>query len=70
MRCPECGSPELKTHDTRQRFDEEGSFAYTVRIRRCKDCNHRFRTIEVEINLFNQQFEEDEECEDQQSLEP
>lgn len=67
MRCPQCACEDLKTHDTRQRYDEDGDFAYTVRIRRCKDCGHRFRTIEIEVELFNQQFEEDEPCEDQQS---
>lgn len=67
MRCPACGAQDLKTHDTRQRYDEDGNFAYTVRIRRCKACDHRFRTIEIDVELFNQQFEEKEECEDQQS---
>lgn len=61
MRCTECGSTNLKTHDTRQRYDEEGDFAYAVRVRRCKDCGHRFRTIEVDLDRYLATFEEQEE---------
>lgn len=56
MRCPSCGHKKTRTYDVRQRTDD---FDYVVRIKRCMECDHRFRTIEVDLELFNKTIEQE-----------
>lgn len=41
MKCPECGSTKSGVIDTRS----DGEFTY--RYRCCKDCHHRYYTVET-----------------------
>jgi transcriptional regulator NrdR family protein len=56
MRCPSCGHDKVRTYDVRQRED---GFMYVVRVKRCPNCGHRFRTIEVDLELFNKTMQEE-----------
>jgi transcriptional regulator NrdR family protein len=47
MNCPKCGSEDSSVIDCRARND--GKFR---RRRACYDCRHRFTTIEVDINEY------------------
>lgn len=42
MKCPKCGSEELKVLETRR-----GGYNSVVRSRLCKACGFRFRTTET-----------------------
>jgi transcriptional regulator NrdR family protein len=40
LQCPKCKSENIKVNTTRQREDR------IIRYRECKDCKHRFTSIE------------------------
>ena len=42
MKCPMCGSDNIKTVDTRSDLDS------IVRRKKCPVCNHRWYTIEID----------------------
>lgn len=49
-KCPECSSEKIRVCDTRQY--EEGR----VRRRACLTCNHRWGTVEIPMDLYQQCF--------------
>ena len=44
MKCPKCGSNNLKVIDTISSLDDE-----IYRCRKCSDCDNRFYTVEFEV---------------------
>jgi transcriptional regulator NrdR family protein len=56
VKCPNCRFDRVRTYDVRQREDD---FDYVVRVKKCPDCGHRFRTIEIDIDLFNRSFDQE-----------
>ena len=44
MKCPKCGSNNLKVIDTISDLDDE-----VYRCRRCVDCGGKFHTVEFEV---------------------
>ncbi len=51
MICPNCGSINVYVSQTLQSDD----FAITERIRKCSNCDYRFRTIEKWDGIRNRQ---------------
>ena len=49
-KCPECSGEKIKVIDSRQY--EEGR----VRRRECLTCNHRWGTVEIPMELYQQCF--------------
>jgi transcriptional regulator NrdR family protein len=54
MLCPLCNS-RSKVWDTRAYFDQEKSFNYVERKQECLECDHRFITIEVTVDIWDAQ---------------
>lgn len=52
MICPECGHSEVRTLDVRTYRDPQMDFHYVERKRRCPACEHKFRTIEVNLEVW------------------
>lgn len=48
MKCPACQSENTKVVDTRRQGEQQGK--KRQRRRECRDCNHRFNTIEVAVD--------------------
>ena len=44
--CPECYNAKSEVKETRRHKDYEN---WTARTRRCYNCNHTFKTLEIEI---------------------
>jgi transcriptional regulator NrdR family protein len=49
LNCPNCGSKEIKTKDVRSFRDPNYDFYYVERRRVCLDCDHPFKTIELDV---------------------
>jgi transcriptional regulator NrdR family protein len=52
MNCPECGAGKVKTLDTRSYVDSEEGFYYTERRRECISCGNKYKTLEVDIEVW------------------
>lgn len=52
MNCPECGSNRVRTSDTRSYVDSDEGFYYTERRKYCTDCDNKFKTLEVGIDVW------------------
>ncbi len=53
MTCPKCGGDKLHVYDVRH-VDCESIW----RRRECKDCGHRFSTMEYEVEFSKKKLEE------------
>jgi len=53
MLCPECKDGKAEVVDTRHFYDDIGQFNYVERKRRCVTCNHDYKTIEMEMAIWN-----------------
>lgn len=51
MRCEACGE-KTDVKETRTFVDEKMEMYYVERRHQCKDCDHRFTTIEVPRNVW------------------
>jgi transcriptional regulator NrdR family protein len=49
LNCPQCESKNIKTKDVRSFRDPNYDFFYVERRRVCLDCEHQFKTIEMDI---------------------
>jgi transcriptional regulator NrdR family protein len=49
MRCPDCGSYNLGCIDTRESKTYPGR---RTRRHKCQDCGHRFSTIEIPVEEY------------------
>lgn len=54
MNCPECGD-KVRCLDTRTYDEPSKGFEYVERIRECTSCGHRFVTIEVSVDVWVEQ---------------
>jgi transcriptional regulator NrdR family protein len=52
MNCPQCESKNIKTKDVRSFHDPTNEFYYVERRRVCLDCQHHFKTIELDIDDY------------------
>lgn len=50
MTCPVCGG-DTKIVDSRKKDD------HVMRFRKCKDCGHKFPTVEMDEDIFTRQKE-------------
>jgi transcriptional regulator NrdR family protein len=52
MNCPQCEEKNIKTKDVRSFKDPTNNFYYVERRRVCLDCEHQFKTIELDIKDY------------------
>jgi transcriptional regulator NrdR family protein len=52
LNCPKCESNNIKTKDVRSFRDINNNFFYVERRRVCLDCDHPFKTIELDMIDF------------------
>jgi transcriptional regulator NrdR family protein len=52
MNCPKCESKNIKTKDVRSFYDPAYDFFYVERKRVCLNCEHPFKTIEMDIEDY------------------
>lgn len=57
MNCTACGGKDLRTRDTRSFHDPHFNFYYAERRRECLSCGHRFKTIEVDVEVWNERVD-------------
>ena len=51
LHCPSCGGA-TKIYDTRTFRDTERDFVYVVRKHRCLACEHKFKSMETYMELW------------------
>jgi transcriptional regulator NrdR family protein len=52
MNCPECSGNNIKTKDVRSFRDPIKNFYYVERRRVCLECEHPFKTIEMDLKDY------------------
>jgi transcriptional regulator NrdR family protein len=52
MNCPACNEGGVKTIDTRPYVDEQENFYYVERKKHCTSCGYRFKTLEVDVDVW------------------
>lgn len=60
MNCPACGGRKIKTRDVRSYHDPNKNFYYVERRRLCLTCDHKFKTIELDIEDYENLLRETE----------
>ena len=58
MNCAACGEKKIEVLDTRSFRDPNFDFFYVERRRKCLSCGHPFKTIEVDIEVWNERTED------------
>jgi transcriptional regulator NrdR family protein len=57
--CPNCESKTQRCQETRTFHDPNRNFYYTERRRKCVDCEHLYKTIEVPMEVWAQEANND-----------
>lgn len=63
MNCPNCDSKDIRVKDTRSYRDDRYDFYFVERRRKCRGCDLEFKTIEMELVVWQAVLEQGAEYE-------